>query len=252
MSEGRLAGKTALVAGGGRGIGRAIALALAESGADVVPTSRSQDQVSDVAREIEAAGRRSLRATCDVSDSDRVTALVEEIYERFERIDVLVNAAAINPIWKRMEEVTLEEWDQILGVNLRAAFVLSQTVGRAMIRQGGGSIVHVSSVAGLKGTSHMGPYSVSKAGLIGLVRVLATEWARHGVRVNALAPGWVRTELTRGVLSHPQISESIVGDIPLGRVAEPEEIAPLAVYLASDEASFATGGVYTVDGGEIA
>jgi len=244
-------GKVALVTGAGRGIGRAIALALAEAGADVVPTSRTESEIEKVVQEIEALGRRTFTQTCDVSDLSQIQALVRRMQEEFGRIDVLVNAAAISPIWKRMEDVSEEEWDRIMGVNLRGAFLLSREVGRVMLkRQRGGAIVHIASIAGMAGTSHIGPYSVSKAGLMGLVRVLAYEWVREGIRVNAIAPGWVRTEMTRPVLEHPEISKGLLAGIPMGRFAEPAEIAPLAVYLASDAARFVTGQIYVIDGGQ--
>ncbi len=252
MTESRLdlSGKVAVVTGGGRGIGRAIALALAEAGADVVATSRSQAQIEQVAKEIEVLGRKTLVQPCDVSDVQQIQALLARVLEELGRLAVVVNAAAISPIWKRIEEVTDEEWDQIMAVNLRGAFLLSREVGRIMLEQGSGSMIHIASIAGLQGTSHIGPYSVSKAGLIGLVRVLAYEWATRGVRVNAIAPGWVRTAMTEPVLQHPEISRSILGSIPMGRAAEPEEIAPLAVYLASDASKYVTGQVYIIDGGQ--
>jgi NAD(P)-dependent dehydrogenase (short-subunit alcohol dehydrogenase family) len=245
-----LTGKVAVVTGGGRGIGRAIALALAEAGADVVATSRSQAQIEQVAKEIEALGRRTFVQPCDVSKLEDIQALLARVLRELGKLDIVVNAAAISPIWKRIEEVTDEEWDQIMAVNLRGAFLLSREAGKVLLEQGSGSLIHIASIAGLQGTSHIGPYSVSKAGLIGLVRVLAYEWAGRGVRVNAIAPGWVRTAMTQPVLEHPEISKDILGSIPLGRAAEPEEIAPLALYLASDASKYATGQIYIVDGGQ--
>jgi len=246
----KLTGRVALVAGGSRGIGRAISLALAEAGADVIATSRTQREIERVAQEIEARGRRSFSHSCDVSQPSQIRALLSRIRSEFGRFDILVNAAAISPIWKRIEEITDEEWDAVMAVNLKGAFLLSREAGKLMMEQGGGSIIHITSIAGLRGSSHMGAYSVSKAGLIGLVRVLATEWAQSKIRVNAIAPGWVHTEMTRSVLTHPKISKSLLASIPQGRFAEPEEIAPLAVYLASDDARFVTGQVYIIDGGQ--
>ena len=245
-----LTGKVALVTGGGRGIGRAIALALAEAGADVVPTGRTVEQVKAVAQEVERLGRRTLVQPCDVGDPRQVKALVERVVRELGGLDVVVNAAAISPLWKRIEDVTDEEWDAVMRVNLRGAFVLSREAGRVLLERGSGSLIHIASIAGLGGSSHIGPYAVSKAGLIGLVKVLAYEWAARGVRVNAIAPGWVRTAMTQGVLEHPEISQRILGSIPQGRVAEPEEIAPLAVYLASDASRYVTGQVYVIDGGQ--
>jgi NAD(P)-dependent dehydrogenase (short-subunit alcohol dehydrogenase family) len=246
----RLAGRVALVTGGGRGIGRAIALALAQAGADVIPTARTLRQIESVSDEIAALGRRSLAQSCDVSQISQIQSLLTKIQEDFGRLDILIHAAAISPLWKRIEDLTEEEWDAVLDVNVKGAFLVSREVGRVMIAQGGGSIVHLTSIAGLRGTSHIGAYSVSKAALIGLTRVLAYEWVKYHIRVNAIAPGWVRTELTQPVFAHPEISKSLLAGIPQRRFADPEEIAPLAVYLASDDAKFVTGQVYIIDGGQ--
>ncbi|HED03926.1 MAG TPA: SDR family oxidoreductase, partial [Candidatus Fraserbacteria bacterium] len=158
--------------------------------------------------------------------------------------------AGISPVFKPMAEVTLAEWDQVLGVNLRGAFLLSQEIGRAMIRQGRGSIINIASIAGMRGVSHIGAYAVSKAGLIQLTRVLATEWAAQGIRVNAIAPGWVETAMTQPVMAQAELYQGLLATIPQKRFAAPEEIAGLAVYLASEAASFVTGQVYVADGGQ--
>lgn len=245
-----LEGKAAVVTGGGRGIGRSIALALARAGADVAPTGRTPEQVAAVATEIEALGRKTLRRPVDVSDPAALTELVEEALRAFGKLDVWVNAAAISPFWKRCEQLEPEEWRQVLAVNLDGAFFQSRLIGRHFLERGSGSLIHVASIAGILGTSHIGAYAVSKAGLIGLTRVLATEWAGRGVRVNAIAPGWVKTEMTAWVRAQPELAPRLRSGIPLGRFAEPEEIAGIAVYLASDAASFTTGQVFVVDGGQ--
>jgi len=246
-----LEGRVAIVTGGSRGIGRAIALAFADAGADIVPTSRTLKDVEAVTREIEKRGRQALAVACDVSRFQQVERLVTQTLEAFGKIDILVNNAGISPIWKRIEEVTETEWEEILTVNLKGAFVCSCEVGKVMIKQQRGVILNIASVAGMRGTSHMGPYSISKAGVIELTRVLAYEWAKHKIRVNAIAPGWIRTQMTKDVFAHEQISKSLLAGIPMGRFGEPEEIAGLAVYLASDAASYVTGQVFIADGGQM-
>ncbi|MBI1742702.1 glucose 1-dehydrogenase [Candidatus Acetothermia bacterium] len=242
--------KVAVVTGGGRGIGRAIALALAEAGATVVPTSRTQEEVDSVAKEIEKLGQRALPIVTDVSAAESVKALVEKTLKTFGKIDILVNGAGISPVWKRIEELTESEWDRILSVNLKGVFLCSREVGKAMIARQSGSIISIASISGFTGTSHMGAYSVSKAGVMQLTRVLAMEWAKHSIRVNTIAPGWVKTQMSAGVLSHEKISQSLLAQVPMKRAAEPEEIAGMAVYLASEASSFVTGQVFIVDGGQ--
>lgn len=243
--------RVAIVTGGSRGIGRAIALAFADAGANIVATSRTPKEVGAVAREIEKRGRRALAIACDVSKPQQVERLVTQTLEAFSKIDILVNNAGISPIWKRIENITEAEWDEILAVNLKGAFLCSREVGKVMIKQQSGVIINIASVAGMRGTTHMGPYSVSKAGVIELTRVLAYEWAKHKIRVNAIAPGWIKTDMTQWVRAHEQISKSLLAGIPMGRFGEPEEITGLAVYLASDAASFVTGQVFIADGGQM-
>jgi NAD(P)-dependent dehydrogenase (short-subunit alcohol dehydrogenase family) len=243
--------KVAVVTGGGRGIGRAIALALAEAGADVALTSRTSEELQDVAAKIEKLGRRALPVVTDVSQSESVASLIKQTLQAFEQIDILVNNAGISPVWKKIEDTTESEWDQILEINLRGVFLCSREVGKAMIARRSGSVINIASISGLMGTSHMGAYSVSKAGVMQLTRVLATEWAKHSIRVNAIAPGWVKTQMSRGVLGHEQIGPELLAQVPMRRAAEPEEIAGMAVYLASEASSFVTGQTFVVDGGQM-
>jgi NAD(P)-dependent dehydrogenase (short-subunit alcohol dehydrogenase family) len=247
----KLSGKVAIVAGGGRGIGRAIALGLAQAGADVVPTSRTASQLEEVVGEIKTLGRSSLIQPCDISQVSQIQALVERVTKEMKRIDILVNASAISPIWKPIEAITDAEWEQILGINLNGAFKLTRELGKKMIELGnGGSIIHIASVAGMIGTENIAAYAVSKSALIGLMKAQASEWAKYMIRVNAIAPGWVYTEMARGVLDHPKLWPELKREIPLQRYAKPEEIAPLAVYLASGDSSYATGQVFVIDGGQ--
>jgi NAD(P)-dependent dehydrogenase (short-subunit alcohol dehydrogenase family) len=249
MKGAGLDGQVALVIGGSRGIGRAISLGLAEAGARVVVSSRSRESVDTATGEIKARGGQALGVPADVSRLADVEMLVRETVEQCGRIDVLVNNAAINPLWKRAETLTPEDWDLIMGVNLRGAFFACRDVGRVMIRQGGGRIVNIASVTALRGTARGLPYTAAKAGLIAVTQTLAAEWCSHGIRVNAIAPGFVETDLTHGLMQNPELYQSIVAKVPMGRFATPEEMVGLAVYLASEASSYVTGQVFVVDGG---
>jgi NAD(P)-dependent dehydrogenase (short-subunit alcohol dehydrogenase family) len=188
----------------------------------------------------------------DVSQAKSVKELVQKTLKTFEKIDILVNNAGISNVWKRIEDVSETEWDQILSVNLKGVFLCSREVGQTMIaQQKGGSIINIASISGLIGTSHLSAYSVSKAGVMQLTRVLATEWVKHRIRVNAIAPGWVHTQMSEGVLAHEKVGQALLAQIPMRRAAQPEEISGMAVYLASDAASFVTGQVFAVDGGQV-
>ncbi len=244
-----LEGKVAMVSGAGRGIGKAIALALAGAGADVVVFSRTPEQFRRTAEEIEALGRRSLGMRVDVSVASDVEAVVRKTVETFGRLDILVNNAGLNPSYARMERVSEEEYDQIMAVNVKGAFLCSQRVIPIMKERGGGCIINVASVAGLKGLFKCSAYTASKGALVQLTRTMALELAPFNIRVNALCPGFVRTDLTEGLLSSERGRERVLSLIPMGRTGEPEEIAPAAVFLASDAASYVTGAVLCVDGG---
>jgi len=193
MREFSLEGKVALITGGGRGLGKGIALALAEAGADVAVASRTRAQLEAVAEEIEAGGRRALVVVGDVSVAKEARRLVKEAADWQGRLDVLVNAAGVN---KRIPslKVTENDWDWILGVNLKGTFFVSQAAGEVMVRQGMGSIINIASLLSAVGIPTLAPYAASKAGVLGLTRVLAAEWGPHGVRVNAIAPGYFRTK----------------------------------------------------------
>jgi 2-deoxy-D-gluconate 3-dehydrogenase len=247
----QLSGKRALVVGGGRGLGRAIALALADAGADVAVASRTREQLDKVAGEIRARNRRALAVETDVRDSASVAKMAEAIRKEFTRIDVLVNSAGIG--WmSRVIDTTDDAWKLVIDTNLTGTFYCCREVGRVMIEQKAGSIINIASVAGVKGPPGLGAYAASKGGVISLTRVLALEAARFNVRVNAIAPGYFRTDMNAPVLDDPEMGPKILRRIPMRRVGQPEELGPLAVYLASDQASYVTGEVYFISGGEMA
>ena len=244
-----LTGRHAMVTGAGRGLGRVIALALAEAGADVALVARTMDQLEQVAAEVRSRGRQAITITADLTKLDDLRRAVEEVYSAFERLDVLVSNAGISPIWKRSTEVTEDEWDAIMTTNVKATFFLCTDVAARMAEQGGGSIITLASVASVVGTPRMAVYGASKAAVAQLTRTFALEWANHHVRVNAIAPGYIFTDMTSGVLENPYWGEKIRQATPMGRPGQPHEITGIALYLASDASSFATGQLFLVDGG---
>jgi 2-deoxy-D-gluconate 3-dehydrogenase len=247
----QLTNKIALVTGGGRGLGRAIALAFAEAGAEVAVASRTRAQLEEVVSEIRARNRRGVAVEVDVTDSASVAQMVGAVQKEFGRIDILVNSAGVGWV-SRVADTDDDVWKLIIDTNLTGTFYSCRDVSRSMIERKSGSIINIASVAGVKGPPGLGAYAASKGGVIALTRVLAMENARHNVRANAIAPGYFRTDMNAAALDDPEMGPKIVGRIPMRRVGRPEEIGPLAVYLASDQASFVTGEVYFISGGEMA
>lgn len=247
----QLGKKIALITGGGRGLGRAIALAFADAGADVAVASRTREQLDKVAREIRGRNRRGIAIEADVTSSASVAQMVETTRKEFGRIDVLVNSAGLG--WmSRLTQTDDDVWKLIIETNLTGTFYCCRDVARLMVEQKSGSIINIASVAGVKGAPGLGAYAASKGGVIALTRVLALENVRHNVRVNAIAPGYFRTDMNAAALDDPELGPKIIGRIPMHRAGRPEEIGPLAVFLASDQASFVTGEVYFISGGEMA
>ncbi len=244
-----LTGKAALVTGASRGLGRIIALVLAEAGADVVLVARNTERLEQVAEEVRQRGRQAVPIAADLSSMEQLYHAVDAAYTAYPRIDVLISNAGISPSWKLATEITEAEWDAIMTTNVKASFFLCTAIGKRMIQQGGGSIVTLASMAAVVGTPHIGAYGASKAAVLQFTRTLALEWASHHVRVNAIAPGFIDTDMTAGLLRHPYWGQVIRQDTPMGRPGQPQEIAALALYLSSSASSFATGQVFVVDGG---
>ena len=246
-----LTDRIALITGGGRGLGRAIALAFADAGAHVAVASRTREQLDEVAARVRAKNRRALTVEVDVTESASVAQMIDATRQEFGRIDILVNSAGAG--WaERLDQMSDETWKWIIETNLTGTFYGCREALRVMIEQKSGSIINLASVAGIKGPPGLGAYAASKGGVIALTKVLALENARHHVRVNAIAPGYFRTDMNAASLDDPEIGPKIVKRIPTRRVGNPEEIGGLAVYLASDDASFVTGEIYGISGGEMA
>ena len=242
----RFEGRVCLVTGGGRGIGRAVAHALADEGARVGVVARTREQCEAVASEI-----GGIALPGDVSDQASCVRVVAELTERLGLPTVVVNAAGISPVWQRAERHEVDAFREIVDVNLTGAFQILRAAAPSLLA-GGGSVVNVASVAGLAASPRLAGYGASKAGLIQLTRTLAREWGDRGVRVNAVCPGYLETELTASLLAVDRHRDEIVSQAPLGRLAELGEVVAPILFLASDEASYVTGAVLAVDGGAAA
>ena len=243
MERFRLRGRVALVTGAGRNLGKTIALSLAEAGADVAVTSRSLSEIQMTEQEIREKGQKALAIPMDVTELNQVERTIQKIVSEFGRIDIVVNNAATRS-FKSILEISEAEWRSVIDTNLTGAFFCCKAVGPYMIRQGGGRIINISSRIGLQGMANRIAYCASKGGLIQLTRALALEWAPYNILVNSVAPGLIKTPETSKALQEGRASE-----IPLKRAGEPEEIAPLIVYLASEACTYMTGEVILIDGG---
>jgi gluconate 5-dehydrogenase len=246
VSDFDLSGTVAVVTGGGRGIGLEIAKGLARHGAKLVLAGRTEATLATAAAEI---GQPASVQVADVAREADVLALRDAVLHRHGKIDALVNNAGINPIFRGIERISLEDWQSIIDINLTGTFLCCKHIGRVMVEQGRGSIINISSVAGHVGLLRSVPYCASKGGVEMLTRALALDWAKQGVRVNTLAPGWVDTDLTHGLLEHDVHGRRLLDHTPMGRFATAADMVGAAVFLASDASAYMTGQSLLMDGG---
>lgn len=249
MEEFSLRGKVALVTGASRGIGRAIARRFAQAEARVVVCSRKLENVQPVADEIRAAGGEALAVEAHVGRPEQVEALVARTVEAFGRLDIAVNNAATNPHFGPILAADEGLWDKILDTNVKSVFRVAKAVAPHMQAQGGGKIINIASVAGLRPSPAMGIYSVSKAAVIMLTQVLAVELAPSNIQVNAIAPGVIKTRFSQVLWQTPEFAQPILKGIPSGRFGEPEDVTGIALFLASSASDYVTGALFVVDGG---
>ncbi|WP_027724940.1 SDR family oxidoreductase [Tuberibacillus calidus] len=246
----RLDGKTALVTGGGRGLGEQIAEGLAEAGANVVVCSRKLEACQKVSQRLEEMGVRSMAFRCDITNPDDITRVVEETVQHFGTIDILVNNSGAT--WgAKVEDMPLEAWQKVINTNVTGTFLMSQAVGKVMIAQGGGKIINIASVAGLGGVDprvmNTIGYNTSKGAIITFTKDLAVKWGPHGITVNAIAPGFFPTKMSKVILQYA--GDYIAGNTPLRRLGTGKDLKGVAVFLASEASAFVTGDTIIVDGG---
>jgi len=246
-----LEGKVAVVTGGSRGIGRTIALGFAEAGADVVVASRTIADLEKVAQQIEALGQRALAVETNIAEKGEVDNMVAKTLERFGTIDILVNNAAIN-IMRPLIELREDGWDKVMNVGLKGYYLCSQAVAKVMMEKESGNIINIASTGAVKAAPGLGAYSISKAGVVMLTQLLAVELAHYNIRVNAIGPSLVKTKFSEPMWSNPDVLKAMEASTPLSRIAEPEDIMAVALFLASDASSYITGQTIYADGGILA
>lgn len=252
LEQFKLDGKVAIVTGSAMGLGKAMATALAQAGANIVIADINEEIADNTAKEIsETENVEAIALKVDVTNPDVVNQMVEEVTKQFNKIDILVNNAGMT-INAKAEEMSFEDWNKVINLNLNGIFLVAQSVGRVMIKQGYGSIINTSSMSGLIANKpqEQCSYNASKAGVIMLTKSLAMEWSKYNIKVNTIAPGYMKTELTKPFFDQGgEMIEDWMGFTPMGRPGTPNELGGIVVYLASDASSFAQGSVFTIDGG---
>jgi len=246
-----LEGKIALVTGAAQGLGKEIALAFAESGASLVLSDIQNP--ADTAEAVEKAGAPWMAVQADITDEDQVKAMAENAVSKFGRVDVLINNAGASQLgYTATQDLSKSEWDSVIGINLTGTFLCCKHIGKAMIASGGGRIVNIASTAGVTGVPRAPAYAASKAGVILLTKSLAIEWAKHDIRVNAVAPHYLETPLTEGLRKSEKVYAGLIKQIPMGRFAKPSEMVGAVLFLASLASNYMTGTVIVADGGYLA
>jgi len=243
-----LQGKIALITGASRGIGRVLAIGLAQAGADVAIASRKLPDLEKTAEEIRKTGRKCIAIPTHVGRIEEINNLVKRVVDEFGKIDILVNNAATNPSMAPAIDVDDRAWDSVMNLNLKGLFFLSQAVARIMKEKGGGKIINVASIAGIS-PDILPVYSISKAGVIMATKVMAQQWAQYNIRANVVAPGMTKTGFSQPLWGNPDILKAVTSRNPMARIADPEEMLGAVIYLASDASSYVTGQVLAVDGG---
>jgi dehydrogenase/reductase SDR family member 4 len=245
----RLDGKVAIITGASKGIGEAIARGLGEAGAKIVVSSRKQEAVDEVALQLKNDGIEALGIAANAGEKSDLENLVNETVSSFGGIDIVVNNAATNPVFGPVVQTEESAFDKIMQVNVKGPFMLSKLAFPVMKQRGGGAIINISSIEGLRPEPFMGMYAVSKAALISLTKVFAREWGVAGIRANVICPGLIQTKFSQGLWTNETVMNKITKELPIARIGQSDEMAGLALYLASDASSYTTGGVFVADGG---
>lgn len=243
--------KVAVVTGASKGIGEAMAEIMAEAGAKVVVSSRKQEAVEQVAARFRAKGYHAHAVACNVGDPQQRRQLIEQTVATYGGVDILINNAAVNPVFGPVIQTDEAAFNKIIDINLKAPFELCKLVFPIMQQRGGGSIINISSIGGLTPEPGLGIYSVSKAALIMLTKVLAKEWGKAGIRVNAICPGLIQTKFSQALWKNEAILDNLLQHLPISRLGQPEDLAGIALYLASQASAYTTGAVFFIDGGYV-